>query len=149
LHNATTYATIVYSIADVELSTNGTATVQIPGIYSGSYYITIRHRNSLETTTATGISFAGSTVNQSFAARANVYGNNLGLSLDGYYIIYGGDVNQDGLVNSADYTPVINGNTTYSTGYLSADVDGNGIVNSADYTIIINNNSYYVKTIHP
>jgi len=90
LHDATTYSTIVYSVADIPISTAGVAMVTIPGTYNGSYFITIKHRNSLETTTATAISFAGSTINQSFTVRANVYGGNLGLSIDGYYLIYGG-----------------------------------------------------------
>lgn len=149
LHDATTYSTIVYSVADIPISTAGVAMVTIPGTYNGSYFITIKHRNSLETTTATAISFAGSTINQSFTVRANVYGGNLGLSIDGYYLIYGGDINQDGIINSADYTPVINDNAAYAKGYLSSDVDGNGIVNSGDYTTIINNNSFYIKTLHP
>jgi len=149
LHSALSYATLIYSAPDIELSTSGTATITIPAAYNGSYYITIKHRNSIETTTATAISFASSTINQSYGTRANVYGNNLGLSLDGYYLIFGGDVNQDGSVNSADYTPVINDNAIFSKGYLSSDVDGNGSVNSADYTIIINNNSFFVKTLHP
>jgi hypothetical protein len=149
LHDATTYSSIVYSATDVPLSTAGVAIVTIPGTYNGSYFITIKHRNSIETTTASAISFAGSTINQSFTARANVYGGNLGLSVDGYYLIYGGDVNQDGIINSADYSPVINDNAAYAKGYLSSDVDGNGIVNSGDYTTIINNNSFYIKTVHP
>jgi hypothetical protein len=149
LHDATTYATTVYAATDVPLTTTGTATLEIPAIYNSNYYLTVKHRNSIETTSATPLSFVGNTITQSYLTRANVYGNNLGLSLDAYYLIYGGDVNQDGLINSADFTPVINDNAIYSTGYLPSDVDGNGIVNSADYTIIINNNLFYVKTVHP
>lgn len=149
LHSSSNYSTVVYSIAGIALSTSGLATLTIPNNFNDSYFITIKHRNSLETTTTTAVSFAGSTINYSFTARANVYGANLGLSVDGYYLIYGGDINQDGIINSADYSPVINDNSIYAKGYLSTDVDGNGIVNSGDYSTIINNNSFYIKTMHP
>jgi hypothetical protein len=149
LHSATTYPTIVFTALDIPLSTTGTATVTIPSTYSGSYFITIKHRNSVETTTATAISFAGSLINQSFGALANVFGSNLGLSIDSHYLIYGGDVNQDGFVDSGDYTPVVNDNANYVSGYLSTDVNGDGFVDSGDYTIVVNNNAFYIGTSHP
>ena len=52
LHNAVTYGTVEYTANDIPLSTTGTATVTVPPDKSGSYYITIKHRNSIETTTA-------------------------------------------------------------------------------------------------
>ncbi|MEI6750000.1 MAG: hypothetical protein WCM93_12640, partial [Bacteroidota bacterium] len=52
LHNAASYGTIAYS-ADVALSTTGAATLTVPADRNGSYYITIKHRNSLETVSAT------------------------------------------------------------------------------------------------
>ncbi|MFZ4707361.1 MAG: VPS10 domain-containing protein, partial [Bacteroidales bacterium] len=101
LHTAADYGTIAYS-ADVELSTAGTATVTVPADNNGSYYITIKHRNSIETVSATAVSFAGSTISQSFGAPADVFGGNLLLMSDNGYAIYGGDVNQDGLLDGSD-----------------------------------------------
>jgi hypothetical protein len=149
LHNSASYATIVYSVADVSLSTTGTANVIIPAIYSGSYFITIKHRNSIETTTATAISFAGSTINQSYGTPSNVYGANLGLSTDGHYLIYGGDVNQDGVVDTGDFALVVNDAYNYASGYLSTDVVGSGVIDSSQYTILVNNGQNYVGTSHP
>ena len=149
LHNAITYATIVYTATDVPLSTTGTATVIIPGTYSGSYYITIKHRNSIETTTATAISFAGSTINQSFGTPANVFGGNLGTSIDSYHLIYAGDVNQDGTIDSRDYVAVDNDASNYATGYLPTDVNGDGVIDTRDYISIDNNNNNYIATAHP
>ena len=149
LHSSTSYATIVYSVADVSLSTTGTASVIIPAIYNGSYFITIKHRNSIETTTATAIPFAGSTINQSFGTTANVYGANLGLSIDGHNLIYGGDVNQDGVVDTGDFVLVINDAYNYATGYLPTDVVGSGVIDSGQYSILVNNSQNYVGTSHP
>ena len=149
LHDATTYSTIVFSAINVPLSTTGTATVTVPGTYNGSYYITIRHRNSLETTTATAISFAGSAVTQSFGSPTNVYGGNLGLSTDNYYLIYSGDVNQDGVIDSGDLIPVINDYYNYLGDYLPTDIDGNGVIDSSDLIPIINNFYNYIGKITP
>jgi hypothetical protein len=149
LHNSTTYSTIVYTATDVPLSITGSANVVIPAIYNGSYFITIKHRNSIETTTLTAISFAGSTINQSYGAPANVFGGNLGLSLDNYYLIYAGDVNHDGVIDSRDFSSVDNDSFNYVSGYISTDVDGNGIIDTRDFNAIDNSGFNYISTIHP
>jgi len=149
LHNSATYGTVVYTATDVALSTTGTATITIPGTYDGSYYITIKHRNSLETTTSTAISFSNNIINQSFAAPANVFGGNLGLSTDNYYLIYGGDVNQDGIVDGGDMNMVDAGSTSILIGYYSADVNGDGLVDGGDMNIIDVNSTAIIYTITP
>ena len=149
LHDAANYSTIVYSAADVPLSTTGNAEITVPENFSGNYYITIKHRNSIETTTAAAVSFAGSTINQSFGNPANVYGGNLGLSIDDHYLIYGGDVNQDGVVDTGDFSSVVNEVFNYSSGYIFTDVNGDGITDSGDFTTLVNNSMNYVATSHP
>jgi uncharacterized protein (DUF2141 family) len=132
----------------VTLTTTGTATVTIPAIHTGSYYITIKHRNSVETTTAVAVSFAGSTISKSFGL-SDVYASNLGLTNDGYNVIYTGDVNQDGTVDSGDFTPVDNDATNYMSGYLISDVNGDGTVDTGDFTSVDNNGLNYISTSHP
>jgi N-acetylneuraminic acid mutarotase len=149
LHDALNYANIVYSTSAVNLSTSGTATVIVPLVYNGSYYITVKHRNSVETTTAAAVSFAGSTINYSFGNPANVFGGNLGLMIDNYYVVYAGDVNQDGAVDSGDFTPVDNDASAYLSGYLVTDINGDGSVDSGDFTSIDNNGLSYIGTSHP
>lgn len=150
LHSATNYSTIVYSQADVPLSTTGTAEINVPGNFGDAYYITIRHRNSLETTSATAVSFAGSSVNQSFGAPDKVYGGNVGLSADlGHYLIYAGDVNQDGVINKQDFVGIDSDSNNYATGYLSTDVDGNGTIDTNDFIAVDNNNYNHIGAVHP
>jgi len=150
LHSGTSFSTIVYSQADVPLSISGTAEVTVPGNISNSYYITIKHRNSLETTSATPVSFAGTIINQSFGTPAKVFGGNVGLSADlGHYLIYAGDVNQDGIINTQDYIGVDSDSYNYVTGYLATDVDGNGTIDTNDYISIDNNNYNHIGVIHP
>ncbi len=149
LHSASSYSTIVYTISNVPLSTTGTATVVIPAAYAGSYYITVKHRNSLETTTASAVSFSGSVISQSFGSPSNVYGANLGTTYDGRYVIYAGDVNQDGFIDTQDYVDIDNDSYNYMAGYLISDVDGNGMVDTNDYIFVDNNNYNYISTVHP
>ncbi len=144
LHDAASYSTLIYSVPNVDLSLTGTATVSIPAEYSGSYYITVKHRNSIETTTASPVSFASETINQSFGARAHVFGENLKSSGEGYYLIYGADVNQDGLVDTGDMNDVDNGSTAILIGYNFSDANGDGLVDTSDMNMVDNNSAAIV-----
>jgi len=144
LHEAGSYSTIVYSITNVDLSLNGTATLTIPAEHAGNYYITIRHRNSIETTTSSPVSFAGSAINQSFASASNVFGSNLKPSGDGYYLVFGADVNQDGIVDTGDMNDVDNGSSSILIGYNVPDANGDGLVDTSDMNMVDNNSAAIV-----
>jgi hypothetical protein len=144
LHSTGSYSSIVFSMTDVPLSTGGNATISVPAVFNGLYYITIKHRNSLETTTSSAISFSGNTITQSFGLRANIYGSNLGVSLDGHFLIYGGDINQDGIVDTGDMNDIDNGSTAILIGYNPADANGDGIVDTSDMNIVDNNSTAIV-----
>jgi hypothetical protein len=148
LHDATTYSTLVYSAINVNLSTSGTASVVIPASNSGSYYVTIKHRNSIETVSASPVSFAGGTISYAFDAAAQAYGSNL-LQNGSYYLIYGGDANQDGLVDSSDMIAVDNDVAAFVAGYVTTDVNGDGLVDSTDMILIDNNSSAFVSKVTP
>ena len=148
LHSASGYA-IVYTSADVPLSTTGTATVTIPSGFSGSYYITIRHRNSLQTVSKTAKSFAGSNISQSFGTQNDVYGGNLLQMADLSYAIYSGDVNQDDIIDLGDSSPVDNESALASSGYIPEDVNGDGLVDLSDAAIIDNNAAMAIGSVTP
>lgn len=149
LHDAANYSNILHTALEVPLSTTGIASVTIPTTLNASYYITVKHRNSVETTTATAISFAANNINKSFAALVDVYGGNLGHSIDGYYFIYGGDVNQDGIVDTGDMNGVDNGSTAILLGYNYTDVNGDGIVDTGDMNIVDNNSTAIITAKFP
>lgn len=143
------YSNIIYSATDVPLSTSGTASISVPAAYAGSYYITIRHRNSIQTVSATPVSFAGSTITQSFGAPEDVFGANLLLMADMGYAIFGGDVNQDDLIDSSDAAPVDNEAAMASSGYMPEDVNGDGLIDSSDASIIDNSAALAIGAITP
>ncbi|MHC1776591.1 MAG: hypothetical protein AB9834_14400 [Lentimicrobium sp.] len=145
-------ATFPYALAGgnlVDLNTDGTASAIVGVNLSESYYIAIRHRNSIETWSAGPVSFAGNSISYDFSnAASRAYGGNQ-KNMEGVYAIYGGDVNQDGMVDTADITPVDNDSAGYLSGYLVSDVNGDGIVDTGDMTIVDNNAAVYVGAVTP
>ncbi len=149
LHNSSDYTIVEHVVTGIELSTTGNVSVNIPPAFGGSYYITIKHRNSIETTTAIPVSFDLPVINYAFDSPGKAYGNNLQLMIDGHYAILSGDVNQDGFVDTGDMTPVDNDSEHFASGYLDPDVNGDGNVDTADMTIIDNNSAAYVARETP
>jgi hypothetical protein len=149
LHSGTNYSIIVHSVSDVELSTSGTATVSVPSSLNGSYYITVKHRNSIETVSASPQSFAGNNIVQSFGSPGNVFGDNLVQMSDLNYAIYGGDINQDGIVDLSDSSVVDNQAAMAASGYIPEDTNGDGLVDLSDFVIIDNNSAMAIGAITP
>jgi hypothetical protein len=150
LHNANNYSSVAFSSGPVNLKTNGTITITgIPVMLTGPYYITIRHRNSIETTSANPVSFTGNVINYNFTSGATqAYGDNLG-NKNGIFVVYGGDVNQDGIVDSDDMNLVDNALTAIIMGYVNEDLNGDGIVDAGDYNIVDNNQTAIVIALTP
>jgi hypothetical protein len=144
------YPTIAYAVTGVPLSTTGTATVSVPAAYSGSYYLTIKHRNSIETTSALPVSFSGTTINYAFNALSQAYDGNMTtmLEADGTTVspplIFAGDVNQDGQVEAEDMNSTGNDAAIFALGYIPTDVYGDGQVESMDINITGNNAAAFV-----
>lgn len=150
LHDALNYLNILYSAADVPLNTNGTATVNVPGTFGGNYYLTVKHRNSIETVSAAPVSFATANVNYGFnTAATQAFGNNLKLLSPGVYGIYGGDANSDGAVDGLDMIAVDNDAILFSMGYLLPDLNGDGSVDGLDMILCDNNTIGFVSKITP
>ncbi|MFZ4414546.1 MAG: dockerin type I domain-containing protein [Bacteroidales bacterium] len=141
LHDATTYATIVYKAYNVPLNQNGTASIIInnPNSYISSYYITVKTRNHIETTTAAPVSFAASLVSYDFSnAISKAYGNNL-KQIGNICCIFAGDINGDGAVNTSDRGLVITDLRSAKLGFYKTDLNGDGVVNTSDRGSVITN----------
>jgi hypothetical protein len=149
LHDAANYGTVIFTASDVELSTSGSASVTVPLGFNGTYFITVRHRNSIAAVSAQAISFAGSTVSRAFGGPADIFGGNLKQMGDMGYALFGGDVNQDGSVDMADLALVEYLAATFTKGYLSEDCNGDGVIDSCDLIITDNNASGFVGAKTP
>ncbi len=149
LHQGANYATISYSNNNVDLTTNGIASFTIPSIHNSSYYLTIKHRNSVTLTSKFPVSFSGSTINYSFDTPNKAYGNNLKQMGDGQYVVFGGDPNQDGVVNGLDITTIGNQCTLFGAGYIAEDNNGDGMLDAMDLIMTDNNASLFVSAKLP
>ena len=149
LHDAANYSLITHVVNNVNLSTLGSATFTIPANLGAYYYLTIKHRNSIEITSAEPISFASDTVSYSFDAASRAFGGNLHQMPDGYWVIFGGDINQDGCVDSRDMILVDNSSALFVAGYVAEDVNGDGFINTTDQVLIGNNASSFVSAKTP
>ncbi|MHC1776271.1 MAG: choice-of-anchor J domain-containing protein [Lentimicrobium sp.] len=157
LHTAGCYVEKVYTIENVNLSTSGIASAALYGVLDGNYYITIKHRNSIETTSAAPVSFAGIDISYNFAISASqAYGSNQ-KDLNGngsLWGLYSGDVSsisgeQDGYVDLFDLINVYNLNIVSASGYQPSDLTGDGYVDFIDLIIVYNNNVNSVGIITP
>jgi len=154
LHNPIKYLNPPeYTEHNVKLSTNGSANVSVQ--LSGSYYVTIKHRNSIETTSALPVSFSDATINYAFDAFSKAYNNNMTfvIEADGITqsppLIYGGDINQDGWVEGEDLNAVGNDAAAFAVGYIPSDVFADGQVEGFDINIVANNAAQFVDADYP
>ncbi|MFZ4414978.1 MAG: dockerin type I domain-containing protein, partial [Bacteroidales bacterium] len=147
LHDATNYANIVYTAYGVNLNQDGTANsgsktyVSIPSSYNGDYRITVKSRNHVETTTAASVPFNTASITYNFTTAATqAYGSNMKESTagSGIFVLYVGDVNQDGAIEPlTDLAAVKAAINTYTGGYIPVDVNGDGVVEPlTDYAIV-------------
>jgi len=149
------YPTVIYPAPDVPLSITGSATVTIPSVKNGLYYLTIKQRNHIETVSALPVNFSGATISYAFDALSQALDGNLTtvLEADGETVspplIFGGDVNQDGQVEAEDMNEVGNDASTFVYGYVPTDVYADGQVESGDINVTGNNAANFVYTHRP
>jgi hypothetical protein len=131
-----------YEFLNLNLRTNGMLDIfTLPSGLSGSYYLVIKHRNSIETWSALPNNFegAGPFVFDFSASASEAYGNNVKqIGID--YVISAADASQDGIVDASDLAMIDNASIPPPLmGYYPEDVNGDGIVDGSDMAIIDNN----------
>jgi hypothetical protein len=116
---------------------------------SASYYIAIKHRNSIETWSGTPVLFNEPIAAHNFTTAASqAFGNNLKL-VSGYYVIYGGDMNQDGAIDGLDMISIDNEAANFGSGYIPEDINGDGSIDALDMIILDNNAAEFISKITP
>jgi len=150
LHDASDYGNILFTESEIYLGTDGEASVTIPSEFIASYFVTVKHRNSIEITTADPVSFSQNTIDISFGDPSEVYGGNLKQSPDGYYLVFGGDTNGDGIIDrTGDMDEVAEASMQIMRGYNNEDINGDGLVDTLDMNIIDNNISSGIAAVLP
>lgn len=149
LHQSVTPYGLVAGPYTVNLSTTGIASFTIPAAFNSSYYLVVKHRNSIETWSSIPLAFNTSQIGYNFSTSAGqAFGNNL-KPVDGKYLIYSGDINQDGLVDSSDMLTLDNDATAFTAGYISSDLNGDGISDSGDMILLDNNGAAFIAKVTP
>lgn len=118
-----------------------------------TYYIAVKHFNSIETWSKTNGEYLtndGTLHNYNFTTSASqAYGNNLKRK-GTKYCIYSGDINFDGVIDGSDAIRVHSDSFIFLTGnYLITDLNGDDVVDGSDYSIVDNNAFNFVVTISP
>jgi hypothetical protein len=125
------------------LATNGLISCEFPSIsVGGQYYITLKSKNTLELWSANPVllsevitydfsnSISKAYTNSSLAPMKNL--------APGLFGIYTGDLNQDGFIDSFDYSVFVSEiilSSGFTNFFLPSDMNGDGFVDSFDYPI--------------
>jgi len=151
IHDPVNYMNVIKVIDNVDLGVNGSALTKIPSLKNGSYYITIKHRNSIETVCEAAQSFTGGAISYNFSnAASKAYGSNLKAMGGGVFAIYVGDVTdfmnpfpgtpvQDGIIDILDLYYLYSSYLAGNLGYMPSDLNGDGIVDVLDLYLDYNN----------
>lgn len=119
----------------------------------GNYYISVKHRNSVETwsTSVISLSRSASSGYDFSSSSAQAFGNNL-VQVDALpvrFAVYQGDVNQDGTVDATDVSTIDNDASNFVGGYVVTDLTGDDFVDGTDFAIADNNAANFVSLIRP
>jgi hypothetical protein len=149
LHNASAPYAMAHSYTGV-LQTNGNIVCSFPPSINGvSYYIGVRQRNAIETWSMNPVLMSAVT-NYDFSNALNkAYGSNQISLGGGFFAIYNGDINQDGVIDGLDYNDWEVDNNNFAGGYYSSDLNGDGIVDGLDFLIWEDNNNNFIGSQTP
>lgn len=150
LHEANAPYSLAYSAVDT-ISTAGFANVYFPGsVVGNSFYVVLKHRNSVATWSSVPILFLANGTSYDFTTSdIQAYGNNLIDDGNGVYLIYTGDINQDGSVDFNDYPDLDISSSNGDLGYLPYDLNGDASVDFNDYPMIDVNSSNGIIAVTP
>ena len=147
---ATSPYAILYSNKDT-INLSGLGVFTFPGAVIGSsYYIVVRHRNSLETWVQHRYPSAVRTFRtiSKTPPRKPMAANQASLG-GGKFGLHSGDTNQDDLIEASDYSAVENAVQSFLFGYVATDLNGDQLVEASDYSLVENNSLLFLFTAAP
>lgn len=151
--NSTTPFAIVDSATAVINANTLTGSFKIRNAATGTYYIEVKHRNTIETWSGGTTSYTlGQTLSYNFTtAVTQAFGSNM-IQVDPSPLrfgIYSGDPNQDGTVDVSDLVSIYNDASVFLSGYVPTDINGDDFTDVSDLIIAYNNSINFVSVIRP
>ena len=138
LRQSTSPYSILYSTKSV-VDTNGNASFVYSGFaYNNEYYLSVTGRNFLNTWSAQPLLITNTTSYDFTNLASKAFGSNQ-KNIGSFFAFYSGDVNQDGNINTIDYTHMKSALTSFLTGYYVYDLNGDFMIESADFSLFENN----------
>ena len=147
-----------YSVVDSAISVidslNFTGSFLFVNAPDGTYYLELKHRNSIDTWSREGgeVYVAGESFSYDFSSSSNqAFMNNM-KQVDitpVRYAIYTGDINRDGVIDASDVIDVENDAAGFVTGYSLTDLNGDNFVDASDLLIVDINAAEFVSAIMP
>ncbi|MEZ5046570.1 MAG: hypothetical protein R2831_06225 [Chitinophagaceae bacterium] len=133
------------------LASNGSASFTFPAATNNqSYYIVLKHRNTIETWSANPVLLTTNTSYNFSTAATKAYGDNqIDIFNEGIFSLYNGDVNNDNFIDIFDFLDWDIENQNFSSGYYNADINGDGFVDIFDFLLWDNNNQFFISSITP
>ncbi len=148
LHHSTSPYALAFSFKGV-LLTNGEMACTYPGAAVGNYYIVLKHRNALETWSASPFNFVSGINSYDFttAATKALGDNQTDVASEGIYSIYNGDINLDLSTDASDFLIMDYDIQNFNSGYISTDLNGDGTTDASDFLILDGNIQSFVGAI--
>lgn len=145
-----------YTIIDSSksfLNSTGTGVFEFSNTENATdYFLTIKHRNSIETWSMNSVKFNLNNLSYDLTeSDTSAFGNNLKLTdFNPFtYAVFSGDVNQDGTVDLSDGSLIDNDIFNFTTGYVVTELNGDGTVDIADAVYADNNGFEFVSAVFP
>jgi hypothetical protein len=138
-----------YSIVDSAVSLIDSVTYTGSFLFSnapsGTYYLQVLSRNSLETWSKSGgqVFISGTPFSYNFTTAASQAYNSNMILVSGKYCNISGDVNQDRIIDASDISLVENAVLNGAIGYIPEDLTGDYFVDAEDLSIAENNSGIY------
>lgn len=130
------------------LSTNGMATCNLP-VGEGSYYIVLKHRNTVETWSSTPGALQQNAIYDFTISAGQAYNSNQVEVEPGIWALYSGDINQDENIDLLDLGILETDISQFLFGYFPTDINGDGNIDLLDSPIVEANINAFVYSAHP
>jgi hypothetical protein len=118
-------------------------------IPAGSYYVAVKHRNSIETWSSAPVLTGTNAVYNFTTGASKAYGNNMIEVESGRWAFFTGELNADENVDLLDYTLLENDINGFASGYLASDINGDGNVDLLDSPMMEANINSFIFSAKP